>query len=260
MYTGRALEGNTLEEMLNPAFRTVNFEDEHAMVLVNSHLRLAWTALPGEDTSYDSIGSFIKASHDRTEDERRQLQRNPDKTVHTSWRDSIYHFWNHVFSDIMRFLSNVGPGIGHYHSPSHDTFALSYPGPRREDGATILAKKWDNNVLMIPAYLESGVSIRMSMASISDNQMSEKTLGNFDSSNPSDIWFLKGGNEVVFNIEGDYERDRKGIAAVLVYANLCTKESGVTENDGEVDDHEVVGTNVNGRAVDRRAGNEYDTV
>ena len=171
MYTGRMLEGNTLAEMLNPAFRTVNFDDESAVVLVSLHLRLAWTALPGEDTSYGAVGSFIKASHDRTEDERRQLQRNPDKNVHTPWRDSVYGFWNHVFGDVMRFLSNVGPGIGHYHSPSHDTFALAYPEPQRENGAAILAKKWDNNVLIIPAYLESGVSIRMSMASIGDNQM-----------------------------------------------------------------------------------------
>ena len=260
MYTGRTLEGNTLEDMLNPAFRTVNFDDEHAMVLVSLHLRLAWTAIPSGDTTYDAIGSFIKASHDRTEDERSQLQRNPDKNVHTPWRDAIYHFWNHVFNDVMGFLSNVGPGIGHYHSPSHNTFALAYPGPQREDGATILAKKWENNVLMIPAYLESGVSIRMSMASIGDNQMSEKTLGNFDSSKSNDIWFLKGGNEVVFHVEGDYERDREGIAAVLVYANLCTKESRAAEKNKEVDCYEIDGTNVNGMAAESSVGDEYDTV
>ena len=35
MCTGQTLEGNTLEEMLNPAFHTVNFDKEHATVLVD---------------------------------------------------------------------------------------------------------------------------------------------------------------------------------------------------------------------------------
>ena len=85
-----------------------------------------------------------------------------------------------------------------------------------------------------------------------------ETLGNFESSKPNDIWFLKCGNEVTFHVEGDCERDRECIATVLVYANLCTNGSGAKGNDEEVHVHQVDGTHVNGRAVDRSAEDEYD--
>ena len=236
MHTLRTLEGNTIEEMLNPPFRSVNFDDEAAIVQVSTHLRLAWTALPGDDTSIDAVGWFTRDSSYRTDEERKLVPQNPNKDDYrTAWRESVYHMWNHVFYDVMRFLPEVGMGVGHIHPPSHDAFAMDYPQVGDSNGSVAVKKKWDTNVLIVPAFLEPGVSIRMFVSQASENGQSQKTLGSFDGFNTADIWWLKSGVEVCFYVEGDYEKDRKGVAAVLVYGILCMENSGAGKNVNRLD-------------------------
>ena len=215
MYTGRILDGSP-EELIYPSFRLVNFSDEGAIVLVSTHLRHAWTAAPGADVGPGAVGAFIAASHNRSEAERGAVSQNPNKEdIHTPWRDEIYHQWNHVFYDVANFLSSVGPGIGHLHPPAHEAFALTYPVADGEGEAK--GKVWDYNVLVIPAHLEPGVSVRMSTVK-EDGE--EKTLGTFSASTTADIWYIKNGTSVRFFVEGEYENVRGGVAAVLVSGRL----------------------------------------
>ena len=221
MYTCRTLDGS-IEDMLDPSFRTVNFEDSPHVIVVSKHLRYAWPALPSEETSSDGVGQFMKMNHKRSEEDRERVPRNPDlESLHTPWRDSIYHFWNHVFYDVTNFLTEVNHTVGHFHPPSHDAFALKYPSSQDET-PEVVCKSWDTNVLLIPAYRASGVSIRATAQQSTDDPTSEKVLGTFNDSNPTEIWYVKRGLEVKFSVEAKLEKDHQGLAAVMVCGILCT--------------------------------------
>ena len=221
MYTCRTLDGS-IKDILDPSFRTVNFDDSPHVVVVSKHLRYAWPALASEETSSDDVGQFIKTNHERSEEDRERVPLNPDlESPHTPWRDSIYHLWNHVFYDVTNFLAEVNYTVGHFHPPSHDAFALKYP--RSQDEAPdVVCKSWDANVLLIPAYRASGVSIRATAQQSTDDPTSEKVLGTFNDSNPTEIWYVGSGLEVKFSVEAEFEKDRQGLAAVMVCGILCT--------------------------------------
>ncbi len=193
-----------------------------------------------------AVGAFIAASHNRSEEERRAVSQNPSKEdIHTPWRREIYHQWNHVFYDVANFLASVGPGTGHLHPPAHSAFALTYPVADGEGETKEMV--WDNNVLVIPAHLEPGVSVRMSTIK-EDGE--EKTLGTFNASSTADIWFIKKETSVRFFVEGEYENVRGGVAAVLVCGRLdlnCpgqdvrherTVASGASEEESNDDEEE----------------------
>jgi len=228
MHTVRTLSGS-LRDILDPTHRILHFEDDGAVVLVLTLLRYAWTALPpAEDPTADSVGVFTKAKYRLSDDERKNaVPQNADKdSVHTPWRDKVYHQWNHVFHDIMGMLMEVGM-VGHFHPPSHDIMAIKYPLPEASNAktavVTALKKTWDTNVLLIPAYLEPGVSIRASIAD-PESEGSGKTVGTFDVSNPAEIWYVRSGVEVESHVEGDFVRECEGVAAVLAVGILCSED------------------------------------
>ena len=229
MYTARTLDGS-VEDILNPVFRIINFHDSPHVILVSKYLRYAWPTLRSEDTDVNGVRQFIQANSSRYEQEHEQLTQNPDlESLHTPWRDTIYHQWNHVFYDVMQFLTEVNCSVGHFHPPSHDAFALKYSDSRDEKGA-VLSKIWDTNVLLIPAYRASGVAIRATILRPNKDQQSEKDLATFDDSNVAEIWYVRSGIEVKFYIEGEFNRDSRGLAAVMACGILCTEHH---EQEGE---------------------------
>ncbi len=228
MYACRTLDGS-IKDILDPRFCTVNFDDSPCVVLVSKHLRYAWPALPSEETS---IPQFVKASHERSEEDRERVPLDPDvESLHTPWRDRIYHNWNHVFFDVMNFLPEVNCSVGHFHTPSHDVFALIYPKPQDET-PNVVSKSWGTNLLLIPAYRASRVSIRATVEQSTDGHTSEKGLGTFNDSNPTEVWYVRSGVEVKFFVETDLEKDCQGLAAVMVCGILCT-ENHETERQEE---------------------------
>ena len=137
------------------------------------------------------------------------------------WRDSIYHMWNHVFYDVMNFLPEVNCSVGHFHPPSHDAFAVDYPTAHGRNVA-VAKKKWDTNTLLIPAHRAPGVSVRATVNESNEDETLEKELGTFDGLNPTEIWYVRKGVDVNIYVEGDFEKDRQGVAAVTVYGILCS--------------------------------------
>ena len=114
-FSVRTLNGS-VEDLFDPKFRKVDYGSAPHVVLVSTHLRYAWWALPGENTSDDGIGQFIKANREVPEEGRERVPQNPDgESLRTPWRDSIYHLWNHVFHDVMNFLPEVNCSVGHFH-------------------------------------------------------------------------------------------------------------------------------------------------
>lgn len=231
MHTVRDLDCSSAESMLLPPFRKVEFQEDFPQVLVSTQLRRAWQALPGQATTSGTVGQFIKANHESTEEQKALVPQNPDKkAIHTEWRSEIYTFWNHLFVDVSRFLQDVGMGIGHLHPPSQDVLTLDHLKTPSEDKSIdqVVKKEWDTEVLLIPAYLDPGVEVRMTMVQTGSDEKNgssiEKTLGMFDSKNTAEIWYLRAGTKVSFYLEGDLGEDKQGTAAVLVYGTLCSEE------------------------------------
>ena len=96
MYVSRTLNGS-IENFLDPSFRTVNFDDWPHVIVVSKHLGYPWPALPSEETSSDDVRQFVETNHERSEEVGKRVPRNPDlECLHTPWRNSIYRFGNHV--------------------------------------------------------------------------------------------------------------------------------------------------------------------
>lgn len=234
MFAGRTLDG-TLEDMLNPSFRTVDFADDPAVKTIASYMRHCWVAIPPPTEAptlaytQEDIGAFIRSIQTETETEREERPKNADRTVYTPWREAVYRMWNHVFTDVMLFLPEVGRGIGHFHFPSYTVLPLSFPGTGPE-----MAMKWATNMLIIPTYLGQGVQVRMSKNVDEWGKEGEHTLGKFDGKNECEIWWVRKGTEVKFHLEAGDEGVREGeaLAAVLMLAVLCDEGHGHEELDG----------------------------
>lgn len=264
MSSHRSFDGLLPSEYLYPPLRTVNFKDAPAVVLVSSFLRWAWHILPSvpavtastsvrleDSSSYASganlVGAMCKEWSRMSEEERNDFPRILEKGNQDEgekeiqeWRSKIMGFYNHVFVDVMQFLPNVGHDVGHIHSPSHAHFELQYPEDGPVDAPNLkgpVVKKWDTHVLLIPAVLERGVEVRISRTMDGE----EKTLETFKEPEKgwvNDIWWIKKGTEVSFHIEGDYNRAREGVAAVMVVGILCNEvpqaqTQEVEEGEGE---------------------------
>lgn len=208
--------------------------------------------------------------------------RNADKnTLHTGLRNAVYHNWNHVFWDVARFLrqeqeekgeyengetaetmAGAGEGhkesVGHLHPPAEGVFPLEYPegwGRSRSDraaavgvsdwmdGAAVMERQFEMNVLVVPTFVEEGVKVEFAIGE------GDGVRGfTFDATttrgvyNEPLVYWVRKGERVKIWLSGDTE-DRRGVAAVFVYGKLCdcSPENEVTpalESD-ETDTEEI---------------------
>lgn len=142
MYTINRLQGSTLEDMLHPNFRSVNFSRNGNMMAVAHGLRSAWEGFPvTAKTKYtdDDIGAYMRSLNagrnpwDMSEVSRELVTmdslitpaRNEDRTINTAWRSVLYEYWNHVFFDTMNFLQATAPDVGHFHPPNEEVFPIT---------------------------------------------------------------------------------------------------------------------------------------
>lgn len=107
-------------------------------------------------------------------------------------------------------------------------------------------KKWDANVLVIPAYLASGLEIGVSIPNRNsldrgDDCEAEETgevVGKFNAANTTEIWYIRPGVKLAFHIGGDLARKhmKQGdLAAVFIVGVLCSEEHN-TEHESSDDD------------------------
>ncbi|OCL14735.1 hypothetical protein AOQ84DRAFT_371025 [Glonium stellatum] len=184
MHTLREINTNSIVDILDPDFRSVDFSEDGPQLTVATHLR--------KDTQYGSLGYWMASNSCLSEEEREAYPKNLDiDTVHTPWRDEVYVFWNHVFYDVMNFLETVSCSVGHFHPPNHTAFSLPLSTPDEEHGGAeslALVKKWDTSVLLIPAHLAPGVKIRTTTIQLgSDGEMLECAQGTFSADSGGDL-------------------------------------------------------------------------
>lgn len=248
MYTVRTLEGS-LQDMLDPAFRKIQFGDSPEVVTVCTHLRALWTTLPplgqkkledgetSQDTTESEVNPMKYAKSHQLRPERdgyEGLETNPNtQDLETPWRKTLAHDWNHVFYDVMNFLPEVSCSVGHFHPPSHDVLAIEFPETKPQTGSQaigknwVLRKKWYRNMLLIATYLHKGVVLRVTRLTDSQEEPPEKELGSFDGTNPHEIWYIRAGTEIFIHVEGDYEGGgANGLAAVMALGLVCTDSHG----------------------------------
>ena len=217
-------------DIVNSLFRKINFDDSDAVIIVSTGLRHAWVVPHGEYTlDANGVGYFMRADQQRSDADRDALQRADKEDVRSPWREAIYYQWNHVFYDVANYLVEECGEFNRFHPPNSDAFAIKYPRSDGEDSEEVVVKTWEANVLLIPAYLDPGVSLRMSMRKEGESgpDGAAENLGTFDGSNTTEIWYLRRGVQVAFHIEGDFPKaERKGVAAVLTVGIMCSASHG----------------------------------
>ncbi|KAL8858690.1 MAG: hypothetical protein Q9178_004778 [Gyalolechia marmorata] len=258
----------------NPLFRKINFQHQADVRLVSTELRRAWTALPppgNRDPKSDisAVQDFIRANRDKAPEELAAIaitSSNPDtQSIHTSWRDAVYDQWNNVLYDVGKFLPEICPGDLCHRPPDCELFALEFHGGD-------VVRRWDQDVLLIPAFLKPGVSIRVKISqqrqqdkAVPDESGSDPAssapasldcdsagnlstrregvlrdveVGVFDASNPCEIWYIKQGTSVCFHVDNGGEIEGKGLAAVIIYGPLYEM------NDDERESREIESSRV----------------
>lgn len=189
-----------------------------------------------------AFSAFVRKYQENGECKLEEIPVDADtSTVHSPWREEVYYTYNHIFYDVADFLSEAAAGVGHFHPPSHEVFALARDirAVTHEDGgggdgggsnARAAAKeseedghqangaarrmKWPTNVLLIPAYLAPGVKVCVRMIADRPQQdggaeeegrapeRTDEVLGTWDGSNDMEVWYLRAGAEVAMVVEG----------------------------------------------------------
>lgn len=228
MIAYRTVDGPS-ETWLFPQYRHVDFKSERAVYIMSRFLRFAWTATPPtekvearslynntrlENQVNDDLMQFMKFCHHEDGTFRKEILPNPDSnSVHTEWRDIIYQHWYHVFHDIARFLFELALENFHVHFPCHDVLAIEIP----TSDHSAIHKTWDSDILILPAYLKSNVSIRMTANIRKDeNEEEERELGTFDGSNTGELWYIRAGTAVTLRLAQGADGDLKGLGAVMI--------------------------------------------
>ncbi|TQB73570.1 hypothetical protein MPDQ_005674 [Monascus purpureus] len=232
--------------------RKIKFEQDAPQRTVAWLLGQAWKHLPPTPDSADVENDFMrKYSSDMTMEEweeRMDIPVNPDtETIHTPWRDKIYYLWNHLFYDVSNFLNRMYDNAGHLHPPASDVFGLPFPRmhstDEERDNIRVLTKTFDTEVLLIPTYLAPGVAVRVETFSPGEEggvvRNVQKMRGRFETLRQMEVWYIQKGVEGRFYVEGDWEKDSKGLAAVMVYGKLCDEtHGGGGDYDGDDDGKE----------------------
>ena len=211
--------------MYEPPFRKINFDDEPPMITIARHLRRAWIVVPTEEATYDGVSRFLQTDSWRSEEDRRKVPRNPNKDdVGSKWRKAVCFYWNHIFFDIMNFLPHAQADVGHFHVPDTRTFVIDYPKQNIDPRTYVTRKKWDTNVVITPAFLDDGLSVRFESSPSPDENEPWGLLGVFDARYANEAWYIRRGLEVKIYLEIDQGSAKQGAAAVVVYAPLCTQQ------------------------------------
>jgi hypothetical protein len=210
MYTMNKFEARSFAEMLQPRFRSIKFESLNNNIKLARCLRSAWKGVPvnkkphyGEKDVEDYLNLFLttKPGDDPT-------PRDKHTAISTPWRHAVYEMWNRLFIDVMEFLPVAAPDIGHFHAPNHSILPITQN----------FHKLFSTDVLIVPAYLQPGIKITIT----EDQSQPARIWGSFSSEDEYDIWFLKKGVPVKFEVEGGKE-DKDSLKAVLVYGVVCNE-------------------------------------
>ena len=223
-----------------PQLLLVSFDDDSAQAKVARLLPLAWRYLPPkmrasareslkhaatEDTEPDTVNPFLQLGQLQGFQAVAALPHDPEQSsVHSAWRDEVYHHWNHVFYDAAQFLSKTFhslAGVGHFHPPHTEAFGLHFQAGHEEP----VKKTCTTDVLICRAHQQAGTSLTMSVWG--PNQ----TLGQGGSAafcvfpeTKEDVLYVRRGTEVSFSIHAPHGTSEGGgeLAAVVVCAIMCS--------------------------------------
>lgn len=243
MHYIRTLAGDTLDEMLHPAFRKVQFDDEPAIITVSTRARQAWVMDPSllptpilDITAEDDAGgSRSKLFRDVTlaiqglTPEKLAASRNWNKDMlHTPLRDEVYRMWTHVFWDVSRFLVEAADGTGHMHPPGEEIIAVEYPDAALQDRETIVLERvCEKPVLFAPTFVDRGIRVTVRVGEHAEADEAPDFV--FDTTTPDQwevfnersVYWIKKGEKVAISIAGGDDTKRSGVAAVFVYCKMC---------------------------------------
>ena len=237
MFSARSF--TDLDDLISPTTRSIDFQDDYAVVAVSRIVRLAWTSLsPDASLLTNDPETDVKRFGRTWADSADRPPQNPDNDDITSyWRKTaIPYQYNHVFWDVSQFVKDVYNG-GHMHPPCTEMFAINFEDGEKAqaEGPTAMPnarRTWDKNILLTWAYVGEGVKVRAMVevkkgAAEGDENATEKEFAVLERERATEAWWVQKGKEVRFYVEGDVVEGKKGVAAVVVWCPLCEgDESG----------------------------------
>jgi hypothetical protein len=172
------------------------------------------------------VGSFVMQARKKSDDEIAALPKNPEQnSVHTEWRDKVYHFWNHVFYDVGNWLSSQfssTDGVSHFQPPSTEAIGLEFPASSANDSGTHI---WDRDVFLVPAHVHTGVSLRLlAVDEATPPEVPETSAERFDNWSQGDIYYVRRQTKVRFVVEGEPTEAGSDLAAVVVCGQFCAAD------------------------------------
>ncbi|KAL8387459.1 hypothetical protein RB595_009889 [Gaeumannomyces hyphopodioides] len=258
MLVTAALTGDGFSDVLDPKHRNIYFERPQSTVV--NLLRHGWTS-KGSDDKIRDLGvdkafwewamNSLRTSRAGTEKvsphtEVEGVERNPDKEqFDTEWRKNLIKIYAHLFTDISRSIQDVNCQMGHYHPPTRDSWVVNYPPTDSPTRGVV--RRWDRNVLILPAFLDKGVTIKATRFIGKDGEpvaapgedgaqddVKSVGMGRFVE-NEDAAWFVRANMDVKFELEVDVDVDvcvdakapqRTGVAAVFAIGPLCLDSHG----------------------------------
>ncbi|KAF7336124.1 hypothetical protein MVEN_02159500 [Mycena venus] len=230
---------NSAKDIIKPKFRTINFEDGSPQVTVVTMARNAWTAKVPEDSEASDMktvfSNWLRAHGDAKTDwgAPECIEQNPDKEdVESPWRQEILRIYNHLFYDLGGFLADVNCAMGTFHPPNHTFFTVNHDSTV----ASPAGKTFDTNILIIPAFLDKGVTVTVKRILTSEEE-AEAELGSFSpaprkSEQASTAWFIGEGVNLSFAVSVEGGEKREGVAAVFAVGILTVNIETAAE-EGE---------------------------
>lgn len=264
--SGYTLEGETLYEQTRPPVRRVEYDhdeldQDRAMMTMTTVLRSTWLVEPQPDpnnssaSGEDAVSVFLGPQSRRINEGREdEIPSNPDReTIHTPWRDGVYQYLCHVFVDAFAFLAEAAgeEKYGHHHvsESEHEVFGLGFEREEVED------RSWDTNVMLLPAYLAPGVTVKMFR--VREGDASEQAFGQFDHEKPFITWFVRAGVSVRCVVEkAEDANDVDGLAAVMLVGRACARHAVDNGEERPVEEIDVEGNGEVGEDSELRAEQE----
>ncbi|EJT70391.1 hypothetical protein GGTG_11415 [Gaeumannomyces tritici R3-111a-1] len=129
----------------------------------------------------------------------------------------------HLFADIGKAIPEVNCQMGHYHPFNHNSWVVSYPDADGSSSSSSPARgvvrRWDTNVLILPAFLDKGVAVKATRFVGRDGEptaapgedgaqdgVESVEMGRFVE-NEDLAWFVKADMDVKFELEVDVDAD-----------------------------------------------------
>lgn len=144
---------------------------------------------------------------------------------------------NHFFYDAGNLFSEANCALGHFEPPNHSHFVLNYEDLVSKE---LPSRVFDTNVVIMPAFLDDGLKLRVSQVGESDETPNGELMV-MDQEHMTEAWFIRQDIRIAFKIDECQQTEiseasppKTGVAAVIVLGVLSKTDMCEDHEAGEL--------------------------